>query len=72
MGLKEVLERIEKIRFEAQDEQDDEVAHIQEDELLYDFVYAIRDGKYNSLEEVQLIATEITKVSDIKFSRWYA
>lgn len=65
--VKVALEKIEKY---AQD--DNEMAHINQDYLFENFVKAIRDGKYETKDEIVEIATEVCKVIDIDFERWFA
>jgi len=69
MKIEEVKQRLLKIEKLSHD---DEVAHCEEDELFYDFVEAIKDGKYKSKHEIINIATELYKVRDIDFARWHA
>lgn len=68
MKIEEVKERLLKIENASLDE----VAHYEEDKLFHDFVEAIKDGKYKSKQEIIDIATELYKVRDIGFSRWYS
>lgn len=68
MNLQEVKDR--KLTIED-NKYDNEMAHIYEDELFYEFVEAIRDGKYKTKKEIVEVATELLKVRDIKFSRWH-
>lgn len=68
MKLQEVKDRILTIE---DNKHDDEMAHIYEDKLFYEFVEAIRDGKYKTKKEIVEVATELLKVRDIKFSRWH-
>ena len=69
MKIQEVKERIEKIEH---CKWDDEVAHSHEDHLFYDFVESVKDGKYKTRKEIIEVATELFKVRDIDFARWYA
>lgn len=64
--VKQILLKIEEHRF------DDEMAHYFEDKLFYDFVNAIKNGKYETKEEIIKVAKEVYKVRDINFSRWRA
>lgn len=64
--VKQKLIEIENLKY------DDEVAHAMEDQLLHDFIEAIKNKKYKNIKEVIAIATEISKVQDIDFARWYA
>lgn len=68
MKLQEVKDRLLTIE---DNKHDDEMAHIYEDELFYEFVEAIRDEKYKTKKEIVEVATELLKVRDIKFSRWH-
>lgn len=69
MKIKEIKERIKKIN---DLDGDDEVQHIYEDDLFYDFVNAIKNGKYDTKEEIIKAANEVFKVRDISFARWHA
>lgn len=69
MKIEEVKERLLRIENLSDD---NEEAHGEEDELFYDFVEAIIDGKYKSKQQIIDIATELYKVRDIDFERWYA
>lgn len=69
MKLQEVKERIAKIE-KCKD--DDEMAHVYEDDLFYDFVEAVKDGKYKTRKQIIEVATELFKVRDIYFARWHA
>ena len=51
---------------------DDETAHCYEDDLFYDFVNAIKNGKYETKEEIIKVAKEVYKVRKISFARWHA
>ena len=51
---------------------DNVVAHIEEDEIFYDFVSAVRNGKYETMKEVKDVAKEVFKVRDIQFVRLHA
>jgi len=69
MKIQEVKERLAKIE---NCKGDDEMAHVYEDGLFYDFVEAVKDGKYKTRKEMIEIAAELFKVRDIDFARWYA
>mgnify|MGYP006383140327 CR=1 FL=1 len=69
MKIQEIKERIKKIN---DLDGDDEVQHIYEDDLFYDFVNAIKNGKYDTKEEIIKASKEVYKVRDISFSRWHA
>lgn len=69
MKLQEVKERITKIE---NCKADDEMAHVYEDDLFYDFVEAVKDGKYKTRKQIIEVATELFKVRDIDFERWHA
>ena len=69
MKIQEIKERIKKIN---DLDGDDEVQHIYEDDLFYDFVNAIKNGKYDTKAEIIKVAKEVYKVRDISFSRWHA
>ena len=70
MKLQEVKERIEEIN--RLSKFDDEMAHSNEDDLFYDFVESVKDGKYKTRKEIIEVATELFKVRDIEFARWCA
>lgn len=67
MNLQEVKDRILTIE---DNKYDNEMAHLYEDELFYEFVGAIKDGEYKTKKEIVEVATELLKVRDIKFIRW--
>ena len=67
MNLQEVKDRILMIE---DNKHDNEMAHLYEDELFYEFVGAIKDGEYKTKKEIVEVATELSKVRDIKFTRW--
>lgn len=69
MKIKEIKERIKKIN---DLDGDDEVQHTYEDDLFYDFVNAIKNGKYDTKEEIIKASKEVYKVRDISFARWHA
>lgn len=69
MKLQEVKERLAKIEH-CKD--DDEMAHCYEDDLFYDFVETVKDGKYKTRKEMIEVAIELFKVRDIDFARWHA
>ena len=69
MRLQEIKDRVRNIE---QMKGDNEMAHYYEDELFYDFVKAVKDGKYKTRKKMIKAATELHKVRDIKFTRWYA
>lgn len=64
--IKKRIKKIEEYKF------DDEIAHSYEDDLFYDFVNAIKNGKYETKEEIVKASEEIYKVRKISFSRWHA
>jgi hypothetical protein len=67
MKLKEIKKRVKIIKETCNIP---EVAHEEEDFLYYDFVNAIRKGKYQSLEEVVKAAKAVNKARKVKFARW--
>lgn len=69
MDIEEVKQRLMEIEHLKYD---NESAHATEDQLLYDFIEAIKNKKYKNIKEVITIATEISKVQDINFERWYS
>ena len=70
MNLEEVKEKIKKIDYLSTF--DNEMAHSFEDDLFYDFVESVKDGKYKTIKEIIEVATELFKVRDIEFARWHA
>ncbi len=48
------------------------MAHCYEDDLFYDFVNAVKNGKYETKEEIIKVAKEVYKVRKISFARWHA
>ena len=60
--IKERLKAIETIK------DDDEVAHILQDELYEDVLHAIAEGSENAKD----LAIEALKVMYIDFARWFA
>ncbi|OUD23233.1 hypothetical protein [Flavobacterium psychrophilum] len=69
MKIEKIKERIAKIET---CKSDDEMAHCYEDDLFYDFVNAIKNGKYETKEEIVKAAKEVYKVRKISFARWHA
>lgn len=69
MKIEKIKERIAKIE---NCKGDDEMAHCYEDDLFYDFVNAIKNGKYETKEEIVKAAKEVYKVRKISFARWHA
>ncbi len=67
MNLQETIERVARIK---QCSGDDEIAHVNEDELFHDFVEAIQNGKYRTKKEIVEVAKEVSKSTTIEFSRW--
>ncbi len=66
MTVKEIEQRI---RTKITDT-DNEVAHIEEDQLHQDVLAAIRDGRCE--DHVTALAAAALKTQDIKFIRWHA
>lgn len=69
MDLITIQNRIKEIESKKGD---DEVAHALEDELLEEFVTAIKEGKYINRSTIMMCASEVLKVKDIDFARWTA
>ena len=66
MTLEKIKERIRNI---AKISDDDEIAHIEEDSLYFDFVKHIsKTGN----DEQRKMAIAILKTKKLNFSRWYA
>ena len=66
LTVKDVIERVQKI-FDIRD--DDEMAHIYEDNLYLDVLKAIAEEK---CDNPAACAREAVKADEIKFSRWHA
>ena len=69
MKIQEIKERIKKIN---DLDGDDEMQHVHEDDLFYDFVNAIKNGEYDTKEEIIKASKELYKVRNISFARWHA
>lgn len=69
MTLQQVKQRLAEIE---RLKDDDETAHILEDNLFYSFVNSIQQGKYKTMQEVVEVANEVMKVKEIEFERWFA
>ena len=69
MEIKEIKNTIKKIK---DLDGDNEVQHIYEDDLFYDFVKAIKNGKYSTKEEIIEASKEVYKVRNLTFTRWHA
>jgi len=69
MKIEEIKKRIEEIYYCSFD---NEQAHCLEDELFYDFVYAINNKEYKSIDEIIEASNEVYKVRKINFERWHA
>ena len=65
MRVRDVEKRVDAIREIADD---DEIAHMRQDELYRDVLAAISLGERNAAA----LAAAALKVGDIKFGRWYA
>lgn len=69
MKIEDVKKRLLKIE---KCKEDCEIAHCYEDDLFYDFVNAVKNGEYETKEEIIKVAKEVYKVRKISFARWYA
>ena len=69
MKIEEIKNRIAKIE---NCKGDNEMAHSYEDDLFYDFVNAIKNGKFETKEEIVKASKEVYKVRKISFMRWRA
>ena len=69
LTIEDVKKRINKIK---DLDGDDEVQHVYEDDLFYDFVESIKNGDYLSKKQIEEVADELFKVREINFSRWHA
>ena len=70
MTTKEIKERLLKIVDLSKT--DNERAHCSEDSLFSDFVEAIANGKYNTLDEVKECAELVLKTCEIDYEKWYS
>lgn len=70
MNSKEIKKKLLEISDLANT--DNEGAHCSEDSLFSDFVKAIIDDKYKSIEEIKECAKLVIKVEDIDYDRWYS
>ncbi len=68
MDTKHIRERLQYIQKTAHD---DEAAHRNEDDLLWEFIEFISNEPTVPLR-IRRMAKLVMKVADIKFSRWYA
>ena len=66
MNIEEIKKEVAHI---DQAKDDPEYAHESEDRLFRHFIYAIADRKYDSLEEIEALAIEVAKSSEISFPR---
>ena len=64
--IKEVIEDINDNRTDI------DVAHQIEDQLRQDFLTAIVNNKYKSIEELKEVAKEVLRSNEIITHRWYA
>jgi len=69
MKIEEIKKRIEEIYYCSFD---DEQAHCLEDGLFHDFVYAIKNNEYKTVEDIIEASNEVYKVRKIEFERWHA
>lgn len=69
MTKEEAIIRIEEI---YNIRHDDEVAHMKEDSLRNDFLIAISEGKYSSVENIKELSKIVLRSNNIDFSRWCA
>lgn len=69
MTKEEAIIRIEEI---YNLRHDDEVAHIKEDSIRNDFLIAISEGKYSSIEYIKELSEIVLRSNNIDFSRWFA
>lgn len=69
MKLEEIKKRVQEV---DEYKGDDESAHILEDRLFYEFVDSIKNGEYETIEDVIIASQELMKVRKIEFARWHA
>lgn len=68
MDILEVKDRILNIQLS----QDSQGQYAYEDALFRDFVKAIIANKYETKEEIIKIASEVIKVTQVEYDRWYS
>ena len=68
MKTEEIRNRIQKI---IELDGDNENQHIFEDDLFYDFVYSIKNGSFETKEDIIVASKELYKVREIRFPRWH-
>jgi len=69
MTIEDIKKAIEDI---TKYSDDPERAHVLEDELYTTFIQSLANGEIKTIEEAKQMATEIVKVLDLDFPRWYA
>lgn len=69
MEIEEIKKRVQEVN---EYKGDDEVAHSLEDNLFYEFVDSIKNGEYETIEELIIASEEVMKVREIDFARWHA
>jgi hypothetical protein len=63
---KKIVLKVEEIQ------SDNEAAHEIEDEAINSFISSIKNGKYNTLSDVEEVAKELYKLQEIDYERWYS
>lgn len=69
MSIEEVQQRIKHIQ---EISSDDESAHMEQAKLFEDFIRHCANIATWNIDDVPILATEVLKVCDIKFERWFA
>ena len=76
MEFERILKQYEKllVKFnKSVDKNDNEIAHLQQDELYEKFIKEISDNKFKSIEEISIIASLLKNNFDSKkFDKWYS
>ena len=76
MQFEKLLKQYEKllVKFnKSVDKNDNEIAHLQQDEIYEKFIKEISDNKFKSIEEISIIASLLKNNFDSKkFDKWYS
>jgi hypothetical protein len=76
MQFEKLLKQYEKllVKFnKSVDKNDNEIAHLQQDELYEKFIKEISENKFKSIEEISTISSLLKNNFDSKkFDKWYS
>ena len=76
MQFEKLLKQYEKllVKFnKSVDKNDNEIAHLQQDEIYEKFIKEISDNKFKSIEEISTISSLLKNNFDSKkFDKWYS